>query len=55
MQLMKKAFKAVKEGPVVVNVVIDGMAGLIRKKEPLVQTIAFNDLLAGQKAQYDLD
>lgn len=52
---MKKAFKAVKDGPVVVNVIIDGMAGLIRKKEPLIQTIAFNDLLAGQKAQYDLD
>lgn len=52
---MKKAFKAVKDGPVVVNVVIDGMAGLIRKKEPLIQTIAFSDLLAGQKAQYDLD
>ena len=52
---MKKAFKAVHNGPVVVNVVVDGMAGLVRKKEPLIQTIAFSDLLAGQKAQYDLD
>ncbi|MEQ9445266.1 MAG: thiamine pyrophosphate-binding protein [Rhodospirillaceae bacterium] len=52
---MKKAYKAVPDGPVVVNVIVDGMAGLVRKKEPLVQTIAFSDLLTGQKAQYDLD
>jgi acetolactate synthase-1/2/3 large subunit len=52
---MKKAFKAVNNGPVVVNVIVDGMAGLLRKKEPLIQTIAFSDLLAGQKAQYGLD
>lgn len=52
---MQKAFKAVANGPVVVNVIVDNMAGLVRKKEPLIQTIAFSDLLAGQKAQYDLD
>ena len=49
------AFKAVADGPVIVNVIVDDMAGLVRKQEPLVQTIAFSDLLAGQKAQYDLD
>ena len=52
---MKKAFKEVANGPVVVNVIVDGMAGLARKKEPAIQTIAFSDLLAGQKAQYGLD
>jgi acetolactate synthase-1/2/3 large subunit len=52
---MEKAFKAANEGPVVVNVIVDGMAGLARKKEPVIQTIAFSDLLAGQKAQYGLD
>ena len=52
---MKKAFKEFLNGPVVVNVIVDGMAGLVRKKEPAIQTIAFSDLLAGQKAQYGLD
>lgn len=55
--VIKKAFKAANDGPVVVNVnvIVDGMAGLARKKEPVIQTIAFSDLLAGQKAQFGLD
>ncbi len=51
---IKKAYREVNTGPVVVNVLVDGMAGLVRKKEPVVQTIAFSDLKAAQAAQYDL-
>jgi hypothetical protein len=39
----------------VVDVIVDGMAGLERKKEPAIQTIAFMNLLAGQRAQFDLE
>ena len=42
-------------GPMVVDVIVDGMAGLERKKEPAIQTIAFMNLLAGQRAQFDLE
>jgi acetolactate synthase-1/2/3 large subunit len=50
---MKRAYRAVSDGPVVVNILVDGEAGLVRKKDPLVQTIAFSDLKVSQAAQYD--
>ena len=47
---LKMAFAA--DRPVVLNVITDPMAGLLRKEDPRVQCIAFEDLVSSQKTQY---
>jgi acetolactate synthase-1/2/3 large subunit len=47
---LKMAFAA--DRPVVLNVVTDPMAGLLRKEDPRVQTIAFEDLVSSMKKHY---
>jgi acetolactate synthase-1/2/3 large subunit len=47
---LKMAFAA--DRPVVLNVITDPMAGLLRKEDPRVQTIAFEDLVSSMKKHY---
>ena len=47
---LKMAFAV--DRPVVLNVITDPMAGLLRKEDPRVQCIAFEDLVSSQKTQY---
>jgi len=47
---IKMAFAA--DRPVVLNVITDPMAGLLRKEDPRVQCIAFEDLVSSQKKHY---
>lgn len=47
---LRMAFAA--EGPVVLNVITDPDAGLLRKEDPRVQCIAFEDLLTSLKTQH---
>jgi acetolactate synthase-1/2/3 large subunit len=47
---LKRAFVA--DGPSVVNVITDPMAGLLRKEDPRVQCIAFEDLVSSLKTHY---
>ncbi|MCB2106435.1 MAG: thiamine pyrophosphate-binding protein, partial [Rhodobacteraceae bacterium] len=50
---MKMAFAA--DRPVVLNVITDPMAGLLRKEDPRVQTVAFEDLVSSLKTHYTPD
>jgi acetolactate synthase I/II/III large subunit len=50
---LKMAFAA--DRPVVLNVITDPMAGLLRKEDPRVQCIAFEDLVSSQKKHYTPD
>jgi len=47
---LKMAFAA--DRPVVLNVITDPMAGLLRKEDPRVQTVAFEDLVSSMKKHY---
>ena len=47
---LARAFAA--DGPSVVNVITDPMAGLVRKEDPRVQCIAFEDLVSSMKTHY---
>jgi thiamine pyrophosphate-dependent acetolactate synthase large subunit-like protein len=47
---IKRAFAA--EGPAVVNVITDPEAGRVRKEDPRVQCIAFDDLVSSLKTHY---
>ena len=47
---IKRAFAA--EGTTILNIVTDPMAGLVRKQDPRVQTIAFEDLVSNLKTHY---
>ncbi|MSO99238.1 MAG: thiamine pyrophosphate-binding protein [Rhodospirillaceae bacterium] len=47
---LQMAFAA--DRPVVLNVITDPMAGLVRKEDPRVQCIAFEDLLSSMKTHY---
>ncbi|MDX2221323.1 MAG: thiamine pyrophosphate-binding protein [Rhodospirillaceae bacterium] len=47
---LKMAFAA--DRPVVLNVIVDPMSGLLRKEDPRVQTIAFEDLVSSLKTHY---
>ena len=48
---LKRAFQARR--PTVLNVITDPMAGAVRKNDPLVQTVVFEDLANSLKKQYD--
>ena len=50
---IKRAFAA--EGPTILNIVTDPMAGLVRKQDPRVQMIAFEDLVSNLKTHYTPD
>ncbi len=50
---LKMAFAA--DRPVVLNVITDPMAGLLRKEDPRLQTIAFEDLVSSLKTHYTPD
>lgn len=47
---IKRAFAA--DGATVLNVMTDPAAGIVRKTDPRVQTVAFDDLIASQKKHY---
>jgi acetolactate synthase-1/2/3 large subunit len=47
---LRRAFAADKT--TVLNVITDPMAGLVRKQDPRVQTVAFEDLVSSQKKHY---
>lgn len=47
---LKRAFAA--EGTTVLNVLTDPGAGIVRKTDPRVQTVAFDDLVANQKKHF---
>jgi acetolactate synthase-1/2/3 large subunit len=47
---IRRAFAADKT--TVLNVITDPMAGLVRKQDPRVQTVAFEDLVSSQKKHY---
>jgi acetolactate synthase-1/2/3 large subunit len=50
---LARAFAA--DGPSVVNVITDPMAGKVRKEDPRVQCIAFEDLVSSLKTHYTPD
>lgn len=47
---IRRAFAADKT--TVLNIITDSMAGLVRKQDPRVQTVAFEDLVSSQKKHY---
>jgi acetolactate synthase-1/2/3 large subunit len=47
---LRRAFAADKT--TVLNIITDPMAGLVRKQDPRVQTVAFEDLVSSQKKHY---
>ncbi len=50
---IQRAFAA--EGSTVINVITDPEAGMVRKTDPRVQTIAFEDLVSSLKTHYAPD
>jgi acetolactate synthase-1/2/3 large subunit len=47
---LRRAFAA--EGSTVLNVITDPAAGIVRKQDPRVQTVAFDDLVTNMKKHY---